>query len=267
MMSNDQHNEIHEDELHAFADGQLSMERRSVVAAWLETHSEAADLVAEWQAQNQALRLVFAPDATVHTEDLALLNAPALSARKPNLWRNLAAAVGLLFIGGIGGYGLNWAISPRPVEASLLATFTTEAEDAYLTYVSEVRHAVEVGPDEADHLTSWLGKRLDWEFTIPDLSADGFTLVGGRLLPINSQPGAMLLYQDASGQRVSVIIAHNNGMSDTAWQLARQDDLGTYYWVDGPRSYAISGRLADAELRDVTSKVYAAFGEWPENYR
>lgn len=267
MMSNDQHSKISEGELHAFADGQLSKTRHADVATWLESHPEAAAMVAEWQVQNEALREAFAPDATLGPGDLALLNAASAAVPKPNRWRNLAAAIALLFIGGAAGYGLHWAVTPAPADTPLLASFTSEAADAYLTYVSEVRHAVEVGPDESEHLSSWLGKRLDWEFTIPDLSAEGFDLVGGRLLPINSQPGAMLLYEDGSGQRVSVIIAHNNGMNDTAWQLDRREDLGTYYWIDGPRSYAISARLEDAELREVTSKVYAAFGEWPENYR
>lgn len=267
MMASDPNIEVSQDELHAFADGQLDTARYAVVTQWLKTHADAAEQVAEWQAQNEALRTAFAPDTEPRPEDLARLNAAPAPAPPANRWRNLAAAIGLLFIGGAAGYGLHWAVSPAPADGPLLAAFTSEAAQAYLTYASEVRHAVEVGPDESDHLTSWLGKRLDWDFTIPDLSAEGFDLVGGRLLPINSQPGAMLLYEDETGQRVSVIIARNNGMSDTAWQLAHAGDLGTYYWIDGPRSYAISGRLADADLRAVTYKVYAAFGEWPENYR
>lgn len=267
MMADDQKIEISEADLHAFADGQLDADRRALVAEWLKSHPDDAADVAEWQAQNDGLLAAFSSDAGANSDDLALLAATAPVQPPSHRWRNLAAAVGLLFIGGVAGYGAHWAITPVPADAPLLASFTAEAADAYLTYVSEVRHAVEVGPDETDHLSSWLGKRLDWEFIIPDLSTEGFDLVGGRLLPINSQPGAMLLYEDATGQRVSVIIAHNNGMNDTAWQLDRRDDLGTYYWIDGPRSYAISARLADAELREVTSKVYAAFGEWPENYR
>lgn len=266
MTMNQDQKHISEDDLHAYVDGQLDDQRRGEVKAWLDAHPESAADVADWQAQNEALRNAFASETSLRPEDLALLSAVPVVSTTP-WWRNVAAAIALLLLGGSAGYGLHWSITPAPAERPLLTAFTDEAADAYLTYVSEERHAVEVGPDETEHLSSWLGKRLDWEFVIPDLSEEGFQLVGGRLLPINSQPGAMLLFEDATGQRVSVIIARNNGMSDTAWQLARQDDLGTYYWIDGPRSYAISGRLPDPELRAVTSRVYAAFGEWPENYR
>lgn len=254
---------VTEDDLHAFADGQLSAEREALVAAWLETHPDKAAEVAEWQSQNDLIRTAFAPAAEISAGDLSRLAAPAPQPAERR-WRNLAAAVALLLLGGLGGYGLSFVTGPAPTSGLQVTAFPDEAADAYLTYVSEVRHAVEVGADESEHLSTWLGRRLDWEFTIPDLSAEGFSLVGGRLLPINGMPGAMLLYEDASGLRVSVIIARNNGMPDSAWQLARDDDVGTYYWIDGPRSYAISGRLPDTELREVTGLVYAQFGEWPE---
>lgn len=256
---------VTENDLHAFADGLLAPARAAEVAAWLENHPQEAADVAEWRAQNELIRESFAPAAQVSANDLERLNdAPSPAATPRPFWRNLAAAIVLLLLGGIGGYGLNMLTSPPWQSGPMLAAFPEEAADAYLTYVSEVRHAVEVGPDESEHLTTWLGKRLDWEFTIPDLSDEDFALVGGRLLPLNGMPGAMLLYEDETGLRVSVIIARNNGMADTAWQLARNGDVGTYYWIDGPRSYAISGRLADPELRDVTGLVYAQFGEWPK---
>lgn len=261
---NENDKKISENDLHAYVDGLLPAARHDEVAEWLEVHPDKAAEVAEWQAQNEALRAAFAPTARTHAEDLAHLNTiPARQTGWMN-WRNMAAGVALLLLGGAGGYGLSNITTQPLTTGPVLASFPSEAEEAYLTYVAEVRHAVEVGADESEHLTTWLGRRLDWQFTIPDLSDEGFSLVGGRLLPINGRPAAMLLYEDATGTRVSVIIARNNGMSDSAWQLARDGDVGTYYWIDGPRSYAISGRLPDDELREVTGLVYANFGEWPE---
>ncbi len=54
-------------------------------------------------------------------------------------------------------------------------------------------------PASGEHLATWLGKRLDYGLKIPDLSSLGFSLVGGRLVPVNDTAGAMLMYEDVTG--------------------------------------------------------------------
>lgn len=56
--------------------------------------------------------------------------------------------------------------------ASLTTDIPAQAKSAYLIYASEVRHPVEVGAGEQQHLATWLGKRLGYPFAIPDLSRD-----------------------------------------------------------------------------------------------
>ena len=49
--------------------------------------------------------------------------------------------------------------------------------------VVEVRHPVEVGGSERDHLQQWLSKRVGYQVSPPQLDKAGLKLVGGRLLP------------------------------------------------------------------------------------
>ena len=52
---------------------------------------------------------------------------------------------------------------------------------AHLIYANEKRHVVEVGADDEEHLVGWLSNRLGTELKAPDFSAEGYSLVGGRL--------------------------------------------------------------------------------------
>ena len=47
---------VSEDELHAYVDGELPADRHDAVAAWLATHPDAAEQVAAWRAQSEAIR-------------------------------------------------------------------------------------------------------------------------------------------------------------------------------------------------------------------
>ncbi len=72
---------IHDDELHAWLDGQLSAARRAEVEAWLCAHPRDAARVEAWRRDGEALRAALAGQM--------LGDAPALSPRA--IRRRLAA--------------------------------------------------------------------------------------------------------------------------------------------------------------------------------
>src|SRR5690606_2500074 len=110
-----------------------------------------------------------------------------------------------------------------------------------------------------DHLVNWLGNRIERPFTAPSLEELGFTLVGGRLLPLGGRPGAMLMYENAHGDRATILLARNAGSRDTAFQFSADGGVNTFRWVDGPLAYAISGFLDRDDLEDISRAVYAHF--------
>ncbi len=67
---------------------------------------------------------------------------------------------------------------------------------AHAVYSPEVRHPVEVGADQEAYLVRWLPKRLGANLKVPHLAAQGYPLVGGRLLPGERGPAAQFMYQD-----------------------------------------------------------------------
>ncbi len=52
----------------------------------------------------------------------------------------------------------------------------------------------------------WLSKRLDRPLKVPALGAQGYELVGGRLLPGDTGARAQFIYQNGAGQRITLYL-------------------------------------------------------------
>lgn len=250
---------ISETDLHAYVDGHLGDAERLRVEAWLADHPEDRKRIAEWQTQAQMLRNAFAPYETGRESDRLMLTAA------PRRWAPLlartAAACLIFAAGAVAGQFLPQMRLKAPEAASLTQTadISSQSKSAYLIYASEVRHPVEVGADQQQHLGTWLGKRLGSPFAIPDLSKIGFTLVGGRLVPVSGKPGAMLMYQNQAGQRVTVLIGHNPDNRETSFRLASADGIETFYWIDNALGYAVSGEISKDDLQKIAEECYRQF--------
>lgn len=248
--------EITEDALHAYLDGRLDSVRRDAVETYLKAHPDRRAEVETWRANDQALRTAFAPFAVAQSSDLS---APRRFPARAVMAASIALA---FFLGGGSGYLLSQTLGGQMSQTESLASgewLAREASDVFLTYVREVRHPVEVGADERDHLVGWLGNRIDKPFTAPQLEALGFELVGGRLLPIGGVPGAMLMYENTAGARATILLARNIGARDTAFQFSQGNGVNTFRWVDGPLAYAISGFLEKRQLEALSRAVYDHF--------
>ena len=90
-------------------------------------------------------------------------------------------------------------------------------------YAAEKLHVVEVGADQKDHLVGWLSKRVGTPLVAPDLTAEGFSLVGGRLLPASGKPAAQFMYQDRSGTRISLYVTRDAVNEETGFRLYEED--------------------------------------------
>lgn len=247
---------VGENELHAYVDGLLDEGRRAEIEAWLAIHPQKAELVASWSMQNERIRDAFSADFVSHSDDHRLV----LPKRRPFLATfgrpAVAAAAALLIFAtgyGTGRLGLH-DLSPAP--AAVTAGLAGEARSAFLIYASEVRHPVEVGADQQKHLAAWLGKRLDYDLRLPDLSTLGYSLVGGRLVPVGGKAGALLMYQDNGGQRLTMLIGRNEDNRETSFRLDTDGPVRTFYWVDGPIGYAVTGEISADELRAVADECY-----------
>ena len=243
---------VSEDELQAYADGQLAPSRHEEVAAWLASHPAEAGRVEDWRRQNAALHALFDPVLEEPVLQLLARPQPAFWKMQPLL--RYAAVVAWLAIGGTLGWFVHSVQDARPAAAM---AFVRQAAVAHVVYTPEVRHPVEVGAEQEAHLSAWLSKRLGVSVRAPHLSETGYELVGGRLLPGSSGPAAQFMYQDGRGQRLTLYLrTDGDGSQETAFRYARENNIGVFYWIDGSLGYALSGDLDKPELLKVAQAVY-----------
>lgn len=250
------HNAPDESLLHAYADDQLADAERERVAAWLARNPQAAADVASWAEQRTLFHDAFDPVMDEPLPDALLNRIDARQPANPGRWR-MAAAIGWLAIGLFGGYLVGHQAG-QPDASLVQSPIVRDAAMAYAVYTPEVRHPVEVGADQREHLVAWLSKRVGGHITAPDLQQHGYSLIGGRLIASHDGPGALLMYEDPTGQRLTLFICHEEEATETAFRFAQAQDVNVFYWVDGPLGYALTGPIPREELQAVAISVYQA---------
>jgi anti-sigma factor RsiW len=117
-----------------------------------------------------------------------------------------------------------------------------------------------VAASEQQHLVAWLSKRLSTPLRAPSLDAAGYQLLGGRLLSptdfSDSAPIAMLMYENAQGRRLTLLVKRESTNRTTAFRFSEEGATRVFYWIDGPLGYALAGDLPRDELQVVARLVY-----------
>jgi anti-sigma factor RsiW len=247
---NSQKAPIAEIDLHAYVDGRLSEERRAEVEAFLTTSPQDVERVRVYRKQNEILHALF---DSVLAEPL-----PPQWQSPPRRWsfplKPVAVASGWIVVGGLLGWVLRGDYVGRLAK---YVDFARQAAIAHTVYTPEVRHPVEVSADQEKHLVTWLSKRLSAPVKAPHLSAVGYELVGGRLLPGDQGPVAQFMYQDEKGRRLTLYV-RTDSMSnrETAFRFIQEGNVGVFYWLDGRFGYALSGEVEKTELLRIANAVY-----------
>ena len=251
--------EIDSDALHAFADGQLADAERAAVEAYLTAHPDAAATVAGWQRQNDAINTLFGPVASEAVPGRLAPRSVAerVRAGRRTMFRNVAAAAAIVVIAGsLGWYmrGVTW--TEEPVSERLI----DRAVVAHALYVKEKSHAVEVVAD-APNLMRWLSNRIATPIDAPNLSDQGFTLLGGRLLPGEDGeyahgPAAQLMYENPSAERITLYITSALPDKKEVWKYESRGGIEAYYWANDAVTCTIVSDLPEKDVRLLGKKIF-----------
>jgi anti-sigma factor RsiW len=259
---------IDEGDLHALVDGRLPAAEAAELRTRVAADPALQDTVGAWTAQRDALRRAFAQpelDTTPAPLLAAAERAQELrhSAMNWTRWAGMAAAV-------VAAFGLGWTANfeyaTRFGPASPAQQFARQAAVAYVVYQPEVKHPVEVTAAQQEHLVQWLSKRLGRPLKVPNLHAQGYELLGGRLLPGENGARAQFMYQNAAGKRLTLYLgAVKDGdkaldTKETAFRFIDNGPVPGFYWMDQGFGCALTGPLPRGELLDLAHTVYKQIG-------
>ena len=245
-----------DDDLHAWADGQLPPERRLAFEQAMARDPSVAARAADIQRQNALLRDALDPWLQEPLPQ-PLIDAARVSSkpsRRPRWLAPAAASAAMLVVGvATGWYARDVALE----QAGTPTTFPRQAALTHALYAADANRPVEIWATEEKRLVAWLTKRLGFPVHAPDLNSVGYALVGGRLVAGNEQPTALFMYENAAKNRLTLQARKPPpGTSETAFHYAIEGGVGVYYWIDDHCGYALSGTLDRTQLLAIGRLVY-----------
>ncbi|MBL8833424.1 MAG: anti-sigma factor [Rhodospirillales bacterium] len=185
--------------------------------------------------------------------------AKAGGLRRPLAWA-VAASVALFVVLGAGGVftgriqpqigGLELASTDRWLDN--VAGFYNVAE---ATQASEGRLLVDFTTEDMPELGKWFGAKLNRNLALPDLSAQGFALQGGRMLVVGGRPAAQLLYKNGNNEVVGLVIAFSERREQAPRADLRQG-VNVVHWHRGGYAYAFAGRIDGQRLRGLADQAW-----------
>ncbi|WP_166415969.1 anti-sigma factor family protein [Cochlodiniinecator piscidefendens] len=237
---------ITDDILHAFVDGQLNPKESEQVEAYLNANPDKAQEIADWQLQNEAINALYpAPEA------IAPLPLAANRNRAP--FGAIAASVAALAVGlGIGWFSRGSLERDNTITAELIG----DAITAHAVYAADPHRPVEIGASEEELLLRWLSNRVGRPLTAPNLSDQGYQLVGGRLLSVSEGPAAQFMYENDDGVRVTLFAIRAETSTLASFTYQETDEGNGFYWEDETLRYAIVGDISRDTLNALAVQVY-----------
>jgi anti-sigma factor RsiW len=163
-----------------------------------------------------------------------------------------------------GGFAIGSALSAA-VAASLVLTVIrkdqeqTIAEEVVSAHIRSLQagHLMDVETSDRHTVKPWFNGRVDVAPPVVDLTAEGFTLLGGRLDYIDSEPVAAIVYQRRK-HVINLFVAQHLGARRTRAIGDSIQGFNVRHWTqDGLDLWAVSDIVGD-ELNEFVQKIASA---------
>lgn len=186
---------VGDDDIEAFIDGRIDPARGAEVERYLEGNPTVRARVVADRAIKAELRTRLEPVAAEPIPPRLRVGTILARRRHTGLRRpGLPAARGALLAMGMG---VGWVArgTGQASARNASAAMTSEGAEAiadHRVFVVETAHPVEVAASQQAHPVQWLSRRVGQPLKIPDFPAQGFELMGGRVLPSAEGPAVVV---------------------------------------------------------------------------
>jgi anti-sigma factor RsiW len=243
-----------QDLLHGYVDGELDLVRTLHVDRHLRDCSACVGLHAHQQALRSALRggvPYFTPPEPLEQRVRAAVRRVSGADTRPRGWSwhwlSLGAAIACVA-------AVLWGVVPLFMKPSAPDHALQELVANHVRSLM-VDHLTDVTSSDSHTVKPWFEGKLDFSPPVPELTAQGFRLVGGRLEYLGERPVAALVYQ----RREHVINlfawpARPEAGGD-ATMVTRQGYHLAHWRVSGMSYWAVSN-LNQRELQEFVQAVH-----------
>jgi anti-sigma factor RsiW len=239
--------------LHALIDGELDAGHARQIEAHVAKCERCAAQLISYRDMRQVLRgtnLRYAAPASLRRNIDRSFPSQALANR-----RTFLKGLG---VGGIASAAAAAGVALITFNQESDETLVTEAVSAHLRSL-QAEHLVDVLSTDRHTVKPWFNGRLDVAPPVIDLTAQGFTLIGGRLDYINGKAVAAIVYR----RRVHIInlfVAQSMGSALQTPRLETVQGFNVRRWTSqGLNLLAVSDINSD-ELEEFGRKFEAAAG-------
>jgi anti-sigma factor RsiW len=247
--------------LHALIDGELDAGHSRDVETHVATCPGCAAKLKAFRAMREAMAgadLKFAAPATLRDRIEAALPSPSAQIIAP---RQFFQASRRSFFGGlVMGSALSTAIAATLVVGVFRSDQNRQVADEVVSaHIRSLQagHLMDVETSDQHTVKPWFDGRVDVAPPVIDLTAQGFTLLGGRLDYVAGEPVASVVYQRRK-HVINLFVAqrlaakHAGAINETiqGYNVRHWSEAGLDFW-------AVSD-LAGDELDEFVQKISAA---------
>jgi anti-sigma factor RsiW len=256
---------VREEDLQAYVDGLLDIDRRAAIEAYLARRPQEAERAAAYRAQNLLLHQAF--DAVVDEP----LSAPLdelkarlahVTCRRRAVWQKArwaAAAACVAIVTAASWMGYERFFAPTTTKDEPPLAFTRLAIDAHGLLTGDASPPLaERGAESGNALVGWLSQRATQTAKpAPDLKQFSLELSGGRVFLLGERPVVQLVYRDKQQQKLSLYLGANpDGDDQNAFTFVQQGELSTFYWRQRNLEFSLVGRMNRDELLAIAKAVH-----------
>ena len=231
--------------LEAYMDGELDAARMLD----LEAHISGCETCAAALERLEDLHRVVVNQAPYYNAPPELrkkLESKIAPKRERPWWPMLAIAAGLLLAAGL------WRIAPTQLHAGSAAI----ERDIVAAHVRSLLadHLMDVPSTDRHTVKPWFAGKLDFSPVVEDLSAQGFTLIGGRLDYIDGRTVAALIYRRR--QHTINLFTWPTGSGDEKPRSESSQGFHMVHWARGGMAWWAVSDLNQDELTQLPQLLH-----------
>jgi anti-sigma factor RsiW len=247
--------------LHPLIDGELDAGHARDVEAHVATCPGCAEKLAAFRALRVAMaeaKLKEAAPASLRARLEAALPRPTAQVIVPSRFSRPSRRT------FFGGFAVGTAASAAIAASLVLTVFRNDreqmiADEVVSAHIRSLQagHLMDVETSDQHTVKPWFDGRVDVAPPVIDLTAQGFTLLGGRLDYIDGEPVASVVYRRRK-HVINLFVARRLGVAHAAAAATTVQGYNVRHWSEGGLDYWTVSDLDPGELGEFVQKITAA---------